>query len=168
MNFTLRPIQRTDLDSLLHHANNPNIAGMLTNRFPYPYTRADGEKFIEFVQAAKPNTSLAIDIDGNMVGAIGVHQQMDVRCKNAEMGYWLTEPFWGKGIMTRAVVQMLDYGFQNFDITRIYACVFEGNEGSKKVLLKAGFEFEGHFSKTIWKNGVALDETVYGYRVPAT
>src|SRR5687768_6551990 len=138
MEFKLRPFNVSDLACLVKHANNPKIAANLTNRFPHPYTEAFGKQFIEMATSKTPNHIMAIDINGEASGAIGIHPGEDVYVKNAEMGYWLAEPFWGQGIITEAVKQMIDYGFKNFDITRIYARPYGPNIGSQKVLEKAG------------------------------
>lgn len=164
MFFTLRPWSMDDLDSLVQYANNPNIARFLTNQFPHPYTEENGRSFIEFAMSGSPKRIMAIDIEGEAVGGIGVHPQKDVYAKNAEMGYWLAEPFWGNGIMTEAIKQMIDYGFKNFDINRIFARPFGNNHASQRILEKSGFKLEGRFEKTFFKNGEYLDELIYAIR----
>ena len=164
MNFSLRPWSENDLDNLVKYANNLKIAKNLTNKFPHPYTRESGEMFIKMATGSNPPTVLAIDSNGEAIGAIGLHPQTDIMCKNAELGYWLAEPYWGKGIMTKAVKQMVEYGFKNLDITRIYARPYGTNIGSQKVLEKAGFVLEGRFEKTIFKYGEFLDELIYAVR----
>jgi len=164
MNFTLRPWKDSDLDSLVKYASNKDIAKYLTNTFPYPYTAEDGKKFIEFTKSFDPIHSLAIIIEGKAIGGIGIHQKEDVYSKNAEIGYWLAEPFWGKGIMSKAIVEAIDYGFKTFDIDRIFGSVFEPNTGSQKVLEKCGFIFEAKFERTVYKNGEFLNELIYGLR----
>ncbi len=164
MQFTLRPWRPSDLQSLVRYANNPRVAQNLMNGFPYPYTEADGRAFITQALLTNPANRLAIEIEGEAAGAIGLHPQGDIYCKNAELGYWLAEPYWGKGIMTAAVAQMVAYGFENFDIDRIFARPFGINGGSQRVLEKAGFKLEATFEKTIFKNGVYQDELVYAVR----
>ncbi|HFA48323.1 MAG TPA: N-acetyltransferase [Bacteroidetes bacterium] len=164
MDFSLRPWSMNDLDNLVKYANNFNIAKNLTNLFPYPYKEENGKQFIGMATEPELPNVLAIDINGEAVGSIGVHPQKDIMCKNAEMGYWLAEPFWGKGIMTRAVVQMVEYGFKHWDINRIYARPFGTNTASQKVLEKAGFMLEHRFEKTVFKNGEYLDELYYAVR----
>ena len=153
MHFTLRSFTINDLDSLVKYANNPKIANNLTDKFPHPYTEENGKMFIEFATKNSPTNIFAIDINGEICGGIGIHPQEDVYRKNAELGYWLAEPFWGNGIITKAIVQMVDYGFKNFDITRIFARPYGTNEASQRVLEKAGFILEGKFEKTLFKNG---------------
>ena len=111
-----------------------------------------------------PTHIFAIDIDGHAVGGIGIHSQSDIFRKNAELGYWLAEPFWGKGIMTTAVKEMLEYSFNNFEINRVFARPFGNNVGSQKVLEKAGFVLEARLSKVLFKNGEYLDELIYAVR----
>ena len=164
MHFKLRPWNINDLDSLVLSANNINISKFLMNKFPYPYTKEAGERFIAFATNDNPVHVMAIEINGKAVGGIGIHPLADVECKNAEMGYWLAEPYWGKGIITDAVRQMIDYGFKNFDITRIFARPFGTNIASQKVLEKTGFVLEAKFEKTFFKNGEYLDEWVYAVR----
>lgn len=167
MNISLRAWHPDDLQTLVGYANNAKIAQNLTNMFPHPYNEEAGKGFIAMANSHDPRRIFAIDLDGEAIGAIGVHPQTDIMCKNAEMGYWLAEPFWGKGIMSIAVVEMIGYGFKHFDISRIYARPFGPNIGSQKVLEKAGFVLEARFENTIYKNGVFMDELVYAVRRPA-
>lgn len=164
MNFLLRPWTIGDLDGLIKYGNNKNIAKFMTDKFPHPYTSEKGKQFIEFAISHTPTRIFAIEINGEACGGIGIHPQEDIHCKNAELGYWLGEPFWGKGIISKAVVQIVDYGFMNFDITRIFARPFGTNSASQKVLEKAGFKFEGRFENSLYKNNEFIDELVYGVR----
>ncbi len=164
MHFTLRSFAISDLDSLVQYANNEKIAMFMTDQFPHPYTAEKGKNFIEFATKDTPLHIFAIDIQGKACGGIGIHPQSDVMCKNAELGYWLGEPFWGNGIITKAISEMVEYGFKTFDITRIFARPYGTNIGSQKALEKAGFILEARFEKTICKNGEFLDELVYGKR----
>ncbi len=164
MNFSLRPWSIDDLESLVKYGNNKNIANFMMDRFPHPYTIENGKQFIEFASKHKPLHMFAIEINGEACGGIGLHPQEDIHCKNAELGYWLGEPFWGNGIITKAIVEMVDYGFRNFDVTRIFAKPFGNNLASQKVLEKAGFKFEARFEKTFYKNDEYLDELVYAMR----
>ena len=164
MNFKLRPWTIHDLNSLVKFANNYNIAKNLMDIFPNPYTNEDGKAFIEMTARCCPANILAIEVNNEAAGAIGLHPQHDIYKKNAELGYWLAEPFWGKGIMTIAIRQMVDYGFKNFDISRIYARPFSYNIASQKVLEKAGFVLEARLEKTIFKNGQYTDELIYAVK----
>ena len=164
MEFSLRPWSITDLDSLVKHANNFKIAKNMTNQFPHPYTIGKGKAFIEFASNAKPINIFAIEINHEAVGAIGIHPMADIQSKNAELGYWLAEPFWGKGIITEAIGRMIEYSFKNWEINRIFARPFGNNIGSQKALEKAGFILEARFEKTFYKNDEYLDELIYAFR----
>lgn len=161
MEFTLRPFTLEDLHSLVKYANNPKIAGNLTNQFPYPYTIEHGMQFIDMAISHHPTRIFTIDINGEASGGIGIHPQSDVYCKNAELGYWLAEPYWGNGIITSAIQQMIEYGFANFDIIRIYARPFSSNLASQKALEKAGMKKEAVLKNAFYKNGEFLDEIIY-------
>ncbi len=164
MDFQLRTWRKDDVESLVKYANNYEIAKNLTNFFPYPYTHEAGRNFIELCLAASPPNRFAIAVKGEAVGGIGIHLQTDIYSKNAELGYWLGQPFWGKGIVTAAVKQMIAYGFAHFDIHRIFARPFGTNIASQKVLEKAGFQLEARFESTIFKNEQYFDELVYAVR----
>lgn len=162
--FKLRPFQSSDLNSLVSHANNWNVSKNLTDKFPCPYTEADGKAFIAFATKDDPIHHFAIDVDGNAVGGIGIHPQEDIHKRNAELGYWLAEPFWGQGIITAAIKQAVDFAFAAYDIDRVFARPFGTNLASQKVLEKNGFVLEGRFEKVLVKDGVLLDELVYAVR----
>ena len=159
--FTLRPWRLDDLDSLVRHADNPRIAGNLTNAFPHPYSREDGERFINMVKDYDPTRIFAIEINGEACGGIGIHPQQDIYAKNAEIGYWLSEDYWGHGVITRALEQIVPYAFAHFDIVRLFARPFHTNIGSQRALEKAGFKLEARLAQTLFKNGVYYDELIY-------
>ncbi len=164
MDIQLRPWRITDLPSLVRHANNPNIARQLTNQFPSPYTEVHANAFIEMATSHDPVRIMAIVINGEACGGIGIHPQSDVYCKNAELGYWLSESYWGKGIVSQLIPKMIHHGFENFPIDRIYARPYGRNIASQKVLEKSGFKLEAKMEKTFYKNGEYLDELIYAIR----
>ena len=164
MKFTIRPWTLDDLDSLVNHANNWNVAKNMTDKFPFPYTDFDGREFIEWANQDSILHIFAIDIEGKAVGGIGIHPQDDIHRKNAELGYWLAEPYWGKGIMPKAVSHMIAFSFEAYDIDRIFARPFATNKASQRVLEKTGFILEGRFEKAIYKNGEYIDELIYAVR----
>ena len=164
MEFTLRPFSMSDLDDLVKHADNFNIAKNLTDKFPHPYSAENGLAFIEMTQSMRPVSVFAIAVDGKVAGGIGLHPQGDIQRLNAELGYWVAEPFWGHGIATRAIAQIVDFGFKNLEINRIFARPFGSNLASQRVLEKAGFKFEARFEKTLIKNGAFEDELFYAVR----
>jgi ribosomal-protein-alanine N-acetyltransferase len=162
--FKLRPWNIADLGCLVNYANNPRIARFMTDRFPHPYTAEAGRAFIGMATSADPVRIFAIDIGGEACGGIGLHPQEDIQRHNAELGYWLAEPFWNKGIISRAIPQVTEYGFRTLPIDRIFARPFGSNTASQRVLEKAGFVLEARLSKTLVKNGVAEDELIYAVR----
>jgi len=164
MEFRLRKWEMSDIDSMVKHADNYNIAKFLTNQFPHPYAREDGLDYISSIIGDNPPKAMAIEINSEAVGSIGIFPQSDIHCKNAEMGYWLSEQYWGKGIMTNAIKEMVKYGFENFDLDRIFARPFGSNRASQRVLEKAGFTLEGRFEKVLFKNDEYMDELIYAIR----
>ncbi|PXV66759.1 RimJ/RimL family protein N-acetyltransferase [Dysgonomonas alginatilytica] len=164
MEWKLRKWQDSDLDSLVKHANNYNIAKYLTDQFPHPYNIEDAKNYLSLIRDNNPTNVFAIEVDEEAAGSIGIFPQTDIHCKNAELGYWLSEEHWGKGIMPEAIKQIVDYGFKTFDITRIFARPFSTNRQSQRVLEKAGFKLEGKFEKVLFKNGEYLDEFIFAIR----
>nr|WP_321405356.1 GNAT family protein [uncultured Carboxylicivirga sp.] len=164
MNIKIRPWNESDLPSLVKYANNPIVAQYLTNQFPHPYTEEDGKAFIEFSRKDDPIHIFAIEIDGEAIGGIGIHPKEDIHFKNAELGYWIGEPFWGKGIATFALKHIVDFAFENYDINRLYASAFGPNKGSQRVLEKSNFQLEATFTKTVFKNNEFYDELFYAIR----
>lgn len=162
--FILRPWEWTDLESLVKHADNANIARYMRDGFAHPYTKECGERFIRFAKDHNPEGILAIDINGEAVGGIGVHPQTDIYRKNAELGYWLSEQYWGRGVVSRAISLMIQRAFEKYDIDRIYAIPFGSNKASQRVLEKNGFILEARLEKTIYKWGEYEDEWVYAIR----
>lgn len=161
MDYKLRGWKISDAESLVSHANNYNVARWLTNQFPYPYDEKAAEWYINSVLNDHPQKVFAIAIDDEAVGSIGIFPQSDVHEKSAEIGYWLSEKYWGNGIMPKAIAEIVDYGFKTFDIVRIYARPFSTNKGSQRVLEKAGFGLEARLKKALYKNGEYLDELIY-------
>jgi RimJ/RimL family protein N-acetyltransferase len=160
--FILRPFRVADKSALVKHANNKNISDNLRDRFPNPYTEKDAEWFINFVSDNKgPVTDFAIEINNEAAGGIGFWPGEDVYRLNAEIGYWLGEEHWGKGIMTNVIGSVIKYIFENFDIKRIYAMPFATSIGSVKTLEKAGFTKEATIRNGVIKNGKVLDYYIY-------
>lgn len=162
--FTLRPWQITDAASLAKYANNASIAKNLTDAFPHPYGMENALAFIKMASASDPVTIFAIEINGEACGGIGLHPQHDIHRMNAELGYWLAEPYWGHGIITQAILQIVDFGFKTLPVDRIFARPFGSNQGSQKALEKAGFVLEARLKNTLFKNGKYEDELIYAVR----
>jgi len=158
---TVRPYRRGDETSVSRHANSLAIARNMRDRFPHPYTLADAERWIGLVLAQVPQTSWTIDVQGEAVGGIGLIPQDDIHRRSAEIGYWLGEAYWGRGIMTSVVPAVTQDAFVRFDLTRIYATVFAWNPTSARVLEKAGYTLEGRLRASVTKLGQTVDELLY-------
>ena len=161
MKIELSAWNQDDILSLTQYANNINVWNMLRDSFPYPYTQKNAEEWISLNLNANPTTNFSIKVDSEVAGAAGVLLKADIHCKNAEIGYWLGEPFWGKGIATEAVRQLASHIFSNFDINRIYAEIFSNNPASMKVLLKNGFHEEAIHQRAIFKNQHLLNAHIW-------
>ena len=161
MDIKLRKWNEADLDNLVKYANNQNVAKWLTNGFPHPYTYEAGKAYLSMIANDNPTKVFAIEVNGEAVGSIGIFPQTDIHEKNAEMGYWLAEEYWGKGIMTQAIREIVEYGFSTFEIVRIFARPFSTNLKSQRVLEKAGFELEARLKRALFKNGKFMDELIY-------
>ena len=157
----IRPWRRDDLDALLRHANNPKIAGNLRDQFPHPYTRRDGIDYLNYLRAMDVPMSLAVEYEIEAIGGIGFKLGVDIARLSVEMGYWLAEPYWGRGLTTRAVIAAADWAFGNYGVVRIFAITFSHNVASMRVLEKAGFEREGLLRRSAIKNGLVLDQVMY-------
>jgi [ribosomal protein S5]-alanine N-acetyltransferase len=162
--FILRTFQDSDADSLASHANDMAIWQNLRNRFPHPYSLEDAQKWIEYAQNQHPTLNFAIVVEGAAVGCIGLTPKEDVYTYNMELGYWLGQAYWNKGIMTQAVKLVRDYAFDTFDIKRLYAITFGFNKASIKVLRRAGFRKEAHIKGVIFKNGKFTDRLEFAVR----
>lgn len=151
------------VEDIAKFANNPNIGKGLRDGFPYPYSREDAEVYIKscIEKEGEIQFCRAILVEGRAIGSIGVFRNANVYRYSAEIGYWLAEEYWGKGITTRAVIQLCSEIFDETDIVRIYAEVFSFNDSSKRVLEKAGFILEGTMRKAIYKNGKFWDHYMF-------
>lgn len=144
--------------ALQRNADNKNVSMFLFDRFPYPYTMEDAEKWVETHLNQYPVCNFVIDVNGGVAGVIEFKLGDDIHRKCTTLGYWLGEPYWGRGIMTEAVKLVTGYAFKNFDIIRMQAMVNDNNPASQRVLEKAGFAREGIFKSAIIKDGHIIDE----------
>lgn len=160
--IVLRPWDDSDLEALVRYGDNRNIWINLRDRFPHPYTRADAEAWIAFCKAQQPPlTQFTIDLNGEAIGGIGLETFGDVQHMTAEIGYWVGEPFWGRGIATAALKQATAYAFATFPFQRLQAMVFAWNSASARVLEKAGYMLEGRMRQSIVKDGRLGDSLLY-------
>lgn len=154
----LRPFRMEDAEDLAIAANNERIARNMRDMFPSPYSVEDAYGFINRISVSDtPNFVFAIVVDGKAIGSIGVYRNTDVYRFSGEIGYWIGEPYWGKGIATEAIKLISDFVFKATDLVRIYAEVFEWNPASKQALIKNGFEVEGVHKRAVFKEGAFCD-----------
>ncbi|MGN1094143.1 MAG: GNAT family N-acetyltransferase [Candidatus Neoclostridium sp.] len=160
---TLRKWRLSDAKALAKALSNKNILNNLRDGLPYPYTEKDAEEYISAMLASDKNKvfAFAVCVDDKAVGSVGAFRQSNIHYKTAELGYYLAEEYWGKGIMTSAVRRLCETLFRETDIIRIFAEPFAGNAGSRRVLEKAGFTLEGIMKNNAFKNGKVLDMALY-------
>ena len=157
----VRTWRASDLESLVRHANNRSIWITLRDRFPYPYTSRDGRAFLQQMRAQRPETAFAIAVNGEAAGGIGYQLQSDVERVSAEIGYWLGEAYWGRGIATEALVAVTRHASATHGLTRLYALPFASNAASCRVLEKAGYALEGRLRRSAIKDGCITDQLQY-------
>jgi len=161
---TLRPWRKSDAPSLVKYGNNPSVARQLRDRFPHPYTNADARHYIQSVADVRPTTSFAIVLPGpagEAIGGVGFSPGADVERFSAEIGYWLAEPFWGRGIAAEAVGLVSAYAFEMCNMLRLFALPFADNAQSIRVLEKAGYTREAILRSSSVKHGVPRDQALF-------
>lgn len=157
----LRPWQQEDAQALATIANNRKVWDNVRDYFPTPYTVLDAMNWLESIRKTRPILNFAILYQGRIAGNIGIVPKDDVYRMSVEIGYFIGEEFWGKGIATEATRLLVEYIEKEFTIVRIYAEVFETNKASMRVLQKNGFYLEGIRRKAVIKNGVIMDDYVW-------
>lgn len=158
---TIRDWMRGDEPSLVRHANNRNVSRSLRDTFPYPYTLGDAQSWVNLATSRLRGQVWAIDIGGFAVGGIGLHAGTDVNRLNAEIGYWVGEEFWGRGVATDAVRAVTRWGLGPGGFARIFAQVFDGNAASVRVLEKADYRLEGRMRLSAFKAGQLIDQLLF-------
>ena len=163
MKCNIRKWKLSDAKDLAIALSNRKIQDNLRDGLPYPYTEQDGADYISSMLSANENDTFAfaITVDNKVVGSIGVFRQENIHRQTAELGYYVAEEYWGRGIMTEAVNQICEYVFCKSDILRIYAEPFAYNAASCRVLEKAGFQYEGTLRSNAVKNGKVIDMKMY-------
>ena len=160
---TLRPFREGDQADIVCHANNPNVARYLRDYFPQPYTLADANDWIRRAVREKPAVNLAICDDDKVIGGIGLMPGGDMHRVSAEVGYWLGEAYWGRGIAAAALIELTPYAFRTFpELNRLFAYVDQEHAASIRVLEKAGFRREGHLVGAAMKHGQIRNQFLYG------
>ncbi len=159
--FSIRPVHKDDAESIAKHANNYNIWKHLRDYFPHPYTLQHAEAFIAETMQQDPPWNFVIATKNEAIGCIGLNPQQDVHRYTAEIGFWLAERFWGRGIMTEAVAAFSDLALKSWGLKRIFAGVFANNVASIRVMEKAGFEREGVMRASVFKERLLLDQVLF-------
>ena len=145
--------------SLVNCLNSPNVTRFLSSRIPSPYTEDDATWWIE--HGSKNGIIRAVEVDGKFAGCVGAEPGQFEYAYAAEVGYWLAEPFWGKGYASKALALLIDEVQNTSEIVRLHASVFEGNQTSCKVLENCGFILEGRFKKAVYKQGEFYNTHLY-------
>jgi RimJ/RimL family protein N-acetyltransferase len=161
-NFKIREFQPNDVEALVKYANNYAVSRFLRDGFPFPYTLDDAVKWIDYIKKNDLIIALAIADDIEVIGGIGAIPYDDIHRFSAEVGFWLGEPFWNKGIISGALKTFCNFLFTNYDFNRLTANVFEYNDASKRVLEKNGFILEGKQRKSVFKENKFVDHYIYG------
>lgn len=159
----IRRWRMSDAGDLAAALSNKKVLDNLRDGLPFPYTEKDGLDYIGAMLSADENDTFAfaVTVDDRAIGSITVLRKDNIHRRTAELGYYISEEYWGRGIMTEAVRQICGYVFDNSDIVRIYAEPFAFNTASCRVLEKAGFRFEGVLKSNAVKNGEIVDMKMY-------
>jgi ribosomal-protein-alanine N-acetyltransferase len=157
----VRDWRESDRAALVRFANNRKVWRNLKDRFPHPYTHRDAESWLALARSDAGKTGWAIEVDGLAVGGVGLVPLQDVHARSAHIGYWLGEPYWGRGIMTAVVRAVTDHAFGNGRFLRLEAPVFAWNPASMRVLEKCGYAREGVLRKSVFKDGEVIDSVLY-------
>jgi len=163
---TVRPWASADADSLHRHANNRQVSLHLRDRFPFPYELQHAQTFLNWISQQPSPTVWAIEVDGEASGGIGIEPRGDVERVSAEIGYWLGESCWNRGIATEALQAVTREAFARFEITRLYAVPFADHAASVRVLEKAGYVVEGRLRQSAIKDGKIRDQLLYAAYKP--
>jgi [ribosomal protein S5]-alanine N-acetyltransferase len=164
LHIAFRPWALSDIETLAQHANNKKIADNMRDRFSHPYTMEAAANFLEKALQFNPCQVFAVTANNEVCGSVGIFPKDDIERMNAEVGYWIAEPFWGRGIGTKALKFIIDYGFKTFAITRIFAIPFPHNIASQHVIQKSGMVLESVIKDCLIKNDVVMDEIIYAIR----
>lgn len=163
MDITIRTWTMADAPALAQILNNKNVQDNLRDGLPFPYTVTDAEAYISAMLSADRDQIYpwAILVDDTVAGSIGVFRKANVHRLTAEMGYYIAETHWGKGVMTEAIRQVCRHIWAHTDIVRIFAEPYANNIASCRALEKAGFVCEGTLRNHAIKHGVLLDSKMY-------
>ncbi len=158
----VRPLQENDAESIAANGNNPNIASKMRDVFPSPYKIENARTWINLhLPQNNKDWVNAIEVNGKAVGVVSILFKNDIYHNSAEVGYWIGEEYWGKGIVSEAVKALVTYTLENTSINRLYAEVFDNNKASARVVEKAGLTYECTHKKAVTKNSITMDSHIY-------
>ena len=141
--LVMRAPEMADTNAIAHLANNMNVAAWVS-RMPHPYTAKDAENFVARVTSGamgKCVYAVTLADTRKFIGACSLEAHETGR--GLELGYWLGESYWNRGFATEAAQTLIDFGFRHFDVDFIDARVRVMNIGSRRVVQKCGFQFQG-------------------------
>jgi [ribosomal protein S5]-alanine N-acetyltransferase len=159
--YIIRSWESGDEAALVASINNPNITRTLAARQPRTYTEEHAKAWIDLCALEADPVNFAIASGPDVIGSIGLTLQRGARRRSAEVGFWIAEDHWGQGIATQVLQAFSEYAFEQFDLLRLHAYVFDGNAASVRVLEKAGYVYEGTLTASITKDDAVIDELVY-------
>jgi ribosomal-protein-alanine N-acetyltransferase len=161
--FCLRAWQANDAQARSRHGSDPEISRYMFQWFGYPHTVEAAQKFINDALDNDRDILYCISHQGEAIGSISLNLCNDSERFGAEIGYWLGREYWGRGIMSRALIAVVDAAINQHGLHRIYATVEPDNQASAKVLIAAGFKLEGRLKHAVFRDGRFIDHLVYGY-----
>jgi ribosomal-protein-alanine N-acetyltransferase len=162
----VRSWEERDAASITEHGDNIAVWRNMRDAFPRPFTLERARAFIEAARAAPVETRFAICVGDEAVGGIGFGLHQDIERVSAELGYWLGERFWGRGIASEAIAAVTAFAIDAYSLTRVYAVPFATNPASARALEKVGYVLEGRMRRAVIKEGVVLDQLLYAFVPP--
>jgi [ribosomal protein S5]-alanine N-acetyltransferase len=155
----LREFTEGDAQRLVEIANNPAVSQYMVDRFPSPFTRDDAWWWIR--TGSRSGVTRVIEFGGVFVGSIRAEPRSGEKLNQYEVGYFISEPYWGNGIATEALTLFADELSKTAGIERLQAWVYTENAASIRVLQKAGFTKDAESDNVLYKNGRLFEEYIY-------
>ena len=159
--IVLRPFRPDDRERLHILADNPAVIRFMTDEFPHPYPLEEADRWIALTMAEKRRCNFGVEWNGELIGGIGLTPMADMHSGTTNMGYWLGEPYWGRGLAVKAVAALLPYAFDELLFIRVQALVLDANHRSMRVLEKSGFTKESIMRKHVRKHGIVSDAALF-------
>jgi RimJ/RimL family protein N-acetyltransferase len=162
----IRKLKLSDADDVFRNINNKAVVRWMSVTVPYPYLQKDAIKFIRKSQRGINskkyyNFGIVLKRTGKVIGGIGL-EKIDLKNKRAEIGFWIAQKHWGKGLVKEAIEIVSKFGFKQLGFHKIYSVVFEENIASQKVLEKFGFKVEGKLVEEFYRYEKWQNIILYG------